>query len=59
MTVKDHIAEGEKAVADFLAKIGPRTLTDDEARQLKMLRLQYGLDSGDIGGVIEKLGNRE
>jgi hypothetical protein len=39
---------------EFLAKIGPRQLTDEEARQLHLLRIREGKASSIIG-VIEKL----
>ncbi|MDE1153281.1 MAG: hypothetical protein PW788_12155 [Micavibrio sp.] len=53
MTDKKPDIDANAAIAAFLKAIGPRALTDVEARQLKILRLQHGLD--DVGGVIEKL----
>lgn len=41
-------------IQEFLAKIGPRALTDAEARELHILRIRAGKDD-DISGVIEKL----
>jgi len=41
------------AVQEFLKKIGPRQLTEEEARQLQLLRLKAG-EKG-IGGVIDAL----
>ena len=48
--VDEKMAE---TVQEFLKKIGPRKLTDDEARQLQMLRLKEGHD--DDTGFIEIL----
>lgn len=45
-----------ETVQEFLKKIGPRRLTDAEARQLHLLRLQEG-HRGKTG-VIEILANR-
>lgn len=42
-----------ESVQEFLKKIGPRKLTDEEARQLQMLRLKEGHD--DDTGFIEIL----
>ena len=39
---------------EFLAKIGPRQLTDEEARQLHMLRVREG-QASTITGVIARL----
>jgi hypothetical protein len=39
---------------EFLARIGPRQLTDAEARQLHMLRIREGKAS-TITGVITRL----
>jgi hypothetical protein len=39
---------------EFLARIGPRQLTDAEARQLHILRIREGKASSIIG-VIERL----
>lgn len=39
-----------ESVQEFLKKIGPRKLTDEEARQLQMLRLKEGHD-GDTGFI--------
>jgi hypothetical protein len=44
------------AVKKFLAAIGPRRLTDEEARQLQMLRIEDGHD--DDTGFIEILAER-
>jgi len=41
-------------IQEFLEKIGPRALTDAEARELHLLRIRAGKDD-DISGVIEKL----
>jgi len=41
------------AVAEFLKKIGPRKLTDDEARQLHILKLQQGTASNSgAAGIL-------
>jgi hypothetical protein len=44
-----------ETVKEFLAKIGTRKLTDDEARQLHLLRLKEG--HGGNTGFIEILAN--
>ena len=44
------------SVQEFLKKIGPRKLTDDEARQLQLLRIKEGHPSNT--GFIEILAER-
>ncbi|MBI1216527.1 MAG: hypothetical protein GC185_12010 [Alphaproteobacteria bacterium] len=46
------------AVQEFLDKIGPRKLTEEEARALRLLKLRAGLapdDSGLLDKMSEKL----
>ena len=44
------------AVQEFLKAIGPRKLTDEEARQLHLLRIREGHDDGL--GFIQILAER-
>jgi hypothetical protein len=44
------------SVQEFLRKIGPRKLTEEEARQLQILRIREGAD--DDTGFIEILADR-
>lgn len=38
-------------IVEFMAKIGPRSLTDEEARALNLLRLKHGLPAASAAGV--------
>jgi hypothetical protein len=38
-------------ITEFLAKIGPRILTPDEARTLNLLRLKHNLPAAGVSGV--------
>jgi hypothetical protein len=46
-------------VEDFLKKIGPRDLTDAEARALLLLRLEEGEEVQGIGGLTTSLAKGE
>lgn len=41
-------------IQSFLAKIGPRALTDQEAKELQLMRIRAGKGQ-TASGVIEKL----
>ncbi|HCS23866.1 MAG: hypothetical protein H3C49_08515 [Alphaproteobacteria bacterium] len=48
------MAAGQKLpeeIVEFMAKIGPRALSEEEARALNLLRLKHGLPAASASGV--------
>jgi hypothetical protein len=52
---KNPKAEAPVEIREFLAAIGPRQLTTEEARALNLLRLKHGLPAASATGVAAEL----
>lgn len=52
---KNPKTEAPAEIREFLAAIGPRQLTTEEARALNLLRLKHGLPAASATGVAAEL----
>jgi|GEM_PF-1295944 len=55
---KNPKAEAPAEIKEFLAAIGPRQLTSEEARALNLLRLKHGLPAASATGVAAELAKK-